>query len=176
MLDNTLQSNIESPSLSVSARHLQPLLGYKLTNPTAYHLQLSTFSRIWSVKRTEMPFELWPAVAVQRRHEGPLPQLVTFRWVLLDTVTLSLFQFRDPVYREWYGYLIEDGRAGLCIKGGLYKGEQGDGARLEGCVAQAFHSLPYPDIHSLHRLLLHPTMHGHVWADSGSPAPTHWRL
>nr|XP_006992713.2 N-acylglucosamine 2-epimerase-like [Peromyscus maniculatus bairdii] len=30
--------------------------------------------------------------------------------------------FRDLVYREWYGYLIEDGRVGLSIKGGLYKG------------------------------------------------------
>lgn len=49
-------------------------------------------------------------------------------------VTVSLFQFRDPEYGEWFGYLNREGKVALTIKGGPFKGEweTGQGRRGAG--------------------------------------------
>lgn len=43
-----------------------------------------------------------------------------------------LFQFRDPEYGEWFGYLNREGTVALTIKGGPFKGEWGAGGGLHG--------------------------------------------
>lgn len=40
-------------------------------------------------------------------------------------ITILLLQFRDPEHGEWFGYLAQDGKVALTIKGGPFKGKWG---------------------------------------------------
>lgn len=59
-------------------------------------------------------------------------------------VTVLLFQFRDPEYGEWFGYLNREGKVALTIKGGPFKGEWRTGQGRRGSGQSAIRGPPNP--------------------------------
>lgn len=101
------------------------------------------------------------------------PGLVALRRLLQAlAVTVLLFQFRDPEYGEWFGYLNQEGKVALTIKGGPFKGEwRTERAGAAGAWGSRLPlGLPTRCPDSPRRLLPCAEVPRHVRGDAGGPA------
>lgn len=81
-----------------------------------------------------------------------------------------LFQFRDPEYGEWFGYLNREGMVALTIKGGPFKGEWGQGGAPRATGIWRTPVLPTRSLSSPRRMLPRAAVPGHVRGDAGRSA------